>query len=140
MAGASYSRQHNATFSKDGPMDSDQLGIFNNSWDGSVAEPEWSDWYQNADDIVRQKSAYTAARLSLADPLSLIVGARYTQYSSDGSSGDMRKYNTTPYGGMTSTTAFPLTPAIPQFLPRKPNARKRVHGSLPSPVKIMKPA
>lgn len=100
MAGASYSRQHNATFSKDGPMDSDRIGIFNNSWNGSVAEPEWGDWYQNADDIVRQKSAYMAARLSLADPLSLLVGARYTQYSSDGSSGDMRKYNTTPYGGL----------------------------------------
>ncbi|HDR2710007.1 TPA: ferric-rhodotorulic acid/ferric-coprogen receptor FhuE [Enterobacter mori] len=100
MAGANYSRQHNATFSKDGPMDSDQIGIFNNSWDGSVAEPEWGDWYQNADDIVRQKSVYTATRLSLADPLSLIVGARYTQYSSNGSSGDMRKYNTTPYGGL----------------------------------------
>lgn len=100
MAGASYSRQHNATFSKDGPMDSDQLGIFNNHWDGSVAEPEWGDWYQNADDIVRQKSVYTAARFSLADPLSLILGARYTQYSTNGSSGDMRKYNTTPYGGV----------------------------------------
>ncbi|MFK3703585.1 ferric-rhodotorulic acid/ferric-coprogen receptor FhuE [Klebsiella sp. NPDC088457] len=100
MAGASYSRQHNASHSQDGPMDSDQLGIFDNRWNGRVAEPEWGDWYLNADDIVRQKSAYTAARLSLADPLSLIIGARYTQYSTSGSSGEMRKYNITPYGGL----------------------------------------
>lgn len=100
VAGVSYSRQHNATYSADGPIDSDQMGPFNNGWTGNVIDPQWGDWYQNADDIVRQKSAYTAARLSLADPLSLILGARYTQWSTYGSSGDMSKNNVTPYGGL----------------------------------------
>ncbi|MCS2148003.1 ferric-rhodotorulic acid/ferric-coprogen receptor FhuE [Scandinavium manionii] len=100
VAGVSYSRQHNSTFSADGPLDSEQMGIFNNGWTGNVVDPQWGDWYQNADDIVRQKSAYTAARLSLADPLSLILGARYTQWSTIGSSGDMSKNNITPYGGL----------------------------------------
>ena len=134
MAGANYSRQHNATFSKDGPMDSAQIGIFNNSWDGSVAEPEWGDWYQNADDIVRQKSAYTAARLSLADPLSLIVGARYTQYSSDGSSGDMRKYNTTPYGGLVYDINDSLSAYASYTSIFAPQTKRTKEGAWLSPV------
>ncbi|MEI2684345.1 ferric-rhodotorulic acid/ferric-coprogen receptor FhuE [Erwinia aphidicola] len=100
MAGVSYSRQHNATYSADGALDSSQMGSFNDAWSGNVAEPEWGDWYQNADDVVRQKSAYSAARFSLADPLSLILGARYTQWSTNGSSGDVTKNNITPYGGL----------------------------------------
>lgn len=107
MAGVSYSRQHNVTYSSNGITDEDagdiatsDIGIFNNSWNGSIAEPNWGDWYLNADDVVRQKSAYTAARFSLADPLSLIIGARYTQYSTNGSSGNMDKNNITPYAGM----------------------------------------
>lgn len=107
MAGVSYSRQHNATYSQDGVTDlenyniaSNDMGIFNNSWNGNIAEPQWQGWYQNADDTIRQKSAYTAARFSLADPLSLIIGARYTQWSTNGSSGDMTNNNTTPYAGL----------------------------------------
>lgn len=134
MAGASYSRQHNATFSKDGPMDSDQIGIFNNHWDGSVAEPTWGDWYQNADDIVRQKSAYTAARFSLADPLALILGARYTQYSTNGSSGEMRKYNTTPYGGVV----FDITDSLSAYASYTsifaPQTKRSQDGAWLSPV------
>ncbi|WP_158783404.1 ferric-rhodotorulic acid/ferric-coprogen receptor FhuE [Pantoea sp. BAV 3049] len=99
MAGVSYSRQHNATYSSDGAYNDDETLSFND-WKGDVAEPGWGDWYLNADDVVRQKSAYTAARLSLADPLSLILGARYTQWSTIGSSGDMAKNNITPYGGL----------------------------------------
>ncbi|MFS2222793.1 ferric-rhodotorulic acid/ferric-coprogen receptor FhuE [Pantoea sp. B65] len=99
VAGVSYSRQHNATYSADGSIDSEQMGSFND-WSGNVAEPQWGDWYLNADDVVRQKSTYAAARFSLADPLSLIVGARYTQWSTVGSSGDVQKNNLTPYGGL----------------------------------------
>ncbi len=107
MAGISYSRQHNATYSQDGITDPDNyniaasdMGAFNNNWNGNIAEPEWQGWYLNADDVIRQKSAYTAARFSLADPLALIVGARYTQWSTNGSSGDMEKNNITPYAGL----------------------------------------
>jgi len=100
VAGVSYSRQHNATYSSDGAYDEGQMGSFHDSWDGDVAEPEWGDWYQNADDVVRQKAVYSAARFSLADPLSLIIGARYTQWSTMGSSGNEKKNNVTPYGGL----------------------------------------
>lgn len=107
MMGVSYSRQHNVTESQDGVTDLDNydiatgdIGVFNNNWNGKVVDPQWQGWYDNANDVVRQKSAYTAARFSLADPLSLIVGARYTQYSTNGSSGNMDKNNLTPYAGL----------------------------------------
>jgi outer membrane receptor for ferric coprogen and ferric-rhodotorulic acid len=134
MAGASYSRQHNATESRDGPLESEQMGIFSNNWDGSVAEPTWGDWYQNADDIVRQKSAYTAARLSLADPLSLILGARYTQYSTNGSSGDMRKYNITPYGGVVYDITDSLSGYASYTSIFSPQTKRDVSGAWLSPV------
>lgn len=134
MAGASYSRQHNATFSQDGPMDSDQIGIFDNRWNGSVGEPEWNAWYVNADDIVRQKSTYTAARFSLADPLSLIVGARYTQYSTNGSSGDMRKYNTTPYGGLVYDINDSLSAYASYTSIFAPQTKRNKEGAWLSPV------
>lgn len=107
MIGAGYSRQHNATYSQDGVTDLDNyniatrdMGLFNNRWNGNIAEPQWQGWYQNADDTVRQKSAYSAARFSLTDPLSLIIGARYTRWSTNGSSGNVTKNNTTPYAGL----------------------------------------
>ena len=107
MAGISYSRQHNATYSQDGITDADNydisaadMGVFDNHWSGNIGEPEWQSWYVNANDIVRQKSVYTAARFSLADPLTLIAGARYTQWSTDGTSGNMAKNNITPYAGL----------------------------------------
>lgn len=134
MAGASYSRQHNASFSQDGPMDSEQLGVFNNGWNGSVAQPEWGDWYLNADDIVRQKSAYTAARFSLADPLSLIVGARYTQYSANGSSGDMRKYNVTPYGGVVYDITESLSAYASYTSIFSPQTKRSADGGWLSPI------
>jgi Outer membrane receptor for ferric coprogen and ferric-rhodotorulic acid len=100
VAGMSYSRQTNRYYSAGADIDTADIGVFDNNWNGSLAEPAWSDWTLTSDDIVRQKSAYTAARFSLADPLSLIVGARYTQWSTHGSSGDMSKNNITPYAGL----------------------------------------
>lgn len=107
MLGVNYSRQHNATDSSNGTTSEDgseitssDIGIFDNHWNGNIAQPTWGDWYQNANDIIRQKSAYTAARFSLADPLALIVGARYTQYRNNGSSGNMEKNNLMPYAGV----------------------------------------
>ncbi|MGO3414382.1 MAG: ferric-rhodotorulic acid/ferric-coprogen receptor FhuE [Kluyvera intermedia] len=134
MAGASYSRQHNATSSQDGPMEASQMGIFDNNWNGSVSQPTWGDWYQNANDIVRQKSAYTAVRLSLADPLSLILGARYTQYSTDGSSGDMRKYNTTPYGGLVYDLTESLSAYASYTSIFAPQTKRSVDGKWLSPI------
>lgn len=134
VAGVSYSRQHNATWSANGPIDGEQMGSFNNGWHGNVIDPDWGDWYQNADDVVRQKSAYSAARLSLADPLSLILGARYTQWSTHGSSGNMRKNNVTPYGGLVydindTWSAYASYTSIFQ-----PQTKRDTSGSYLSPI------
>jgi outer membrane receptor for ferric coprogen and ferric-rhodotorulic acid len=134
MLGTSYSRQHNATHSQDGEMDDAQIGIFNSGWNGSVAEPQWGGWYLNADDTVRQQSAYTAARFSLGDPLALIVGARYTRYSTSGSSGEMRKYNLTPYGGVV----YDITPGLSAYASYTsifaPQTKRSVDGAWLAPV------
>jgi outer membrane receptor for ferric coprogen and ferric-rhodotorulic acid len=56
------------------------VGDFND-WDGSYPEPEFSGTADYISRIrTRQAAAYSALRLSLADPLKLIVGARYTDY------------------------------------------------------------
>ncbi|MNZ70943.1 FhuE receptor precursor [compost metagenome] len=83
---------------------------------------------------MRQKSAYTAARFSLADPLALILGARYTQYSTNGSSGEMRKYNTTPYGGVV----FDITDSLSAYASYTsifaPQTKRSQDGAWLSPV------
>ncbi|MCT9872467.1 TonB-dependent receptor, partial [Paenarthrobacter aurescens] len=50
--------------------------------------------------LVRQKSAYLATRINLADPLHLIVGARYTNWNRQTLTAEMEKNNITPYGGV----------------------------------------
>lgn len=63
-----------------------ELGSTGNffDWDGSYPEPTYS---PDADYAMRvrgrQSAAYTALRLSLADPLKLIAGARLSQWKSD---------------------------------------------------------
>jgi outer membrane receptor for ferric coprogen and ferric-rhodotorulic acid len=81
-------------------------------------------------DDIRQSSAYTSARFSLADPLHLIVGARYTEYNirynpsgSPSTRLESTKDDVTPYAGlvMTSTKTGPHTPAIPLSSSRRTN-------------------
>lgn len=134
MAGVSYSRQHNVTDSSDGPLTSEQLGAFRSNWNGDIIDPAWGDWYQNSDDVVRQKSAYTATRLSLADPLSLIVGARYTQYSTSGSSGEMRKNNITPYGGLVYDITESLSAYASYTSIFSPQTKRSESGAWLSPI------
>ena len=95
LAGGNYSRQRNSYDTAVDPAV--VIGDFNH-WNGDVTA-NWGSWTPSSD-TVRQKSAYTAARFSLADPLALIIGARYTQYSTHGTSADMEKNNLTPYSGL----------------------------------------
>lgn len=46
------------------------------------------------------KSLYAATRISLADPLHLIVGARYTNWRIDTLTYSMEQNHTTPYAGL----------------------------------------
>lgn len=82
------------------------IGSFS-SWHGNIADPNWTDWKLYSKDDIRQSSAYTSARFSLADPLHLILGARYTNYTikyNPAGAPDTRLKSTkddiTPYAGL----------------------------------------
>lgn len=84
MFGGSYSRQRNnydnayPVNDNSGLMD---VGSINRYSGKTLADPTWSDWALYQRDVIRQKSVYAATRISLADPLHLILGARYTEWS-----------------------------------------------------------
>ena len=53
-------------------------------WDGSYPEPQWSDTATLASRYTtKQAGWYGALRFSLADPLKLIVGGRYSTWKTD---------------------------------------------------------
>ncbi|EHD22317.1 MULTISPECIES: ferric-rhodotorulic acid/ferric-coprogen receptor FhuE [Brenneria] len=83
MVGGSYSRQRN-NYDNSFPVN-DFYGLMDvgslYNYDGSLADPEWSPWALYSRDVIHQKSAYAATRISLADPLHLILGARFTEWS-----------------------------------------------------------
>lgn len=99
MVGASYSRQNNHYYNSQSMLSEADIGNYN-QWNGSVADPVWSDWVDYSNDTIRQKSVYAATRLSLTDPLSLIVGARYTNWRAEGSTATSDKSDVTPYAGL----------------------------------------
>lgn len=83
MLGGSYSRQRN-NYDNSYPVN-DNYGLMDvgsiYDYTGKLADPTWSDFALYQRDVIRQKSVYAATRLSLADPLHLILGARYTEWS-----------------------------------------------------------
>ncbi|MES2490702.1 MAG: TonB-dependent siderophore receptor [Pseudomonadota bacterium] len=68
------------------------------NWDGSYPEPLYNtvDITYN-DAVTTQRSVYTAVRLSLADPLKLIAGVRYTNWKSEGSATGGVSYGAHPF-------------------------------------------
>ncbi|MGO2392890.1 MAG: TonB-dependent alcaligin siderophore receptor FauA [Halomonas sp.] len=80
-------------------------GSFFNWRDSVVAKPAWGD-FANADSMrVTQSGGYVVSRFSLSDPLSLIVGARLSDWELDQNYfGDERQYRysneLTPYAGL----------------------------------------
>ncbi len=83
MFGSSYSRQRN-NYDNSYPVN-DNYGLMDvgsiYDYNGNLADPQWSEWALYQRDVIRQKAVYAATRLSLADPLHLILGARYTEWS-----------------------------------------------------------
>ncbi|CAM9643404.1 unnamed protein product [Ectocarpus sp. 12 AP-2014] len=100
VIGGSYSDQTNDyenTF-----IDGFEVDDFNN-WRGAAPNEGWAPFAPSEASSTRQKAVYSAARFSLADPLTLIAGARYTEW--DGMTEFRRldrqsKYEVTPYGGL----------------------------------------
>jgi outer membrane receptor for ferric coprogen and ferric-rhodotorulic acid len=71
------------------------------AWNGNYAQPDWStaDVFPSGGTIT-QKAGYAAVRLSLADPLTLIAGARYTDWQSEGEGANRSHKVTVPYAGL----------------------------------------
>ncbi|MCU5772105.1 ferric-rhodotorulic acid/ferric-coprogen receptor FhuE [Erwiniaceae bacterium BAC15a-03b] len=133
MAGITYSRQHNRYMSSWANISPEELGNFNN-YNGNFPETDWNEQTLAQDDTVHQKSAYTATRISLADPLHLLIGARYTKWSSSTMTQEMAQNHITPYAGLiydindTWSTYASYTSIF------KPQSYRDTSGSYLSPV------
>ena len=75
-------------------------------WDGSYPEPEWGEKTTYTTQKTKQVGGYVVARLSLADPLNLILGSRLTNWEIEGMKWNGDRYNfdhhqvVTPYAGL----------------------------------------
>ncbi|OWQ76828.1 ferric-rhodotorulic acid/ferric-coprogen receptor FhuE [Stenotrophomonas maltophilia] len=103
MAGLSYNKRDYANYGNY------QVGGAGKTWDpftsylhwtGNISEPNWNPLALASQGTITQKAGYAAARLSLADPLKLIIGARYTDWKSEGENDDREHKVTTPYAGL----------------------------------------
>ena len=101
IAGASLSRQR-TLFHLRGPINAAPVGNFLH-WDNSYPEPEWDAPVVAHKNVTRQSGIYAAARLNLSDDLKVILGGRYSQWSTDQageSPYQYRKTAFTPYAGI----------------------------------------
>ncbi|MFP2514056.1 ferric-rhodotorulic acid/ferric-coprogen receptor FhuE [Buttiauxella agrestis] len=99
MIGTSYSRQNNTYYSSWANISDTEFGNYNN-YNGDFPETDWSPLSLAQKDTIHQKSAYMATRVTLADPLHVILGARYTRYNLDTLNQKLEKNNTSPYAGI----------------------------------------
>ena len=103
MAGLSYNKREYANY---GDYQVGGAGLPWNpiasylNWTGNISEPNWNPLALASEGTITQKAGYVAARLSLADPLKLIIGARYTDWKSEGENADRSHKETTPYAGL----------------------------------------
>lgn len=103
MFGGSYARQDHDFFSyaaQSSPVVGNYL-----TWDGSIAEPTWGAQSHDLDVRTQQWGYFAATRLSLADPLKLILGGRFSSWTQEGLSygsqinfGDRDRF--LPYAGL----------------------------------------
>ena len=99
MLGGSYSKQNNRYESAWTNVFPNEIGSFY-TFDGNFPETNWNPQSLAQDDTTHMKSLYAATRISLADPLHLIVGARYTNWRIDTLAYSMEQNHTTPYAGL----------------------------------------
>jgi len=99
MFGGSYSRQTNRYTNSWANVFPDEFGSFYD-YNGHFPETNWGSQSLAQDDTTDMKSLYAATRISLADPLHLILGARYTNWKVDTMTYGMEQNHTTPYAGL----------------------------------------
>ncbi len=132
MAGVTYIRQNNRYIGTYTNLTSADVGDFND-W-GNYPEPDWSPQTLSQDNTIHQKSAYMATRISLADPLHLILGARYTRYNADTLTQNMEKNNITPYAGLVYDINETYSAYASYTSIFKPQTYRNASGAYLSPV------
>jgi outer-membrane receptor for ferric coprogen and ferric-rhodotorulic acid len=132
MLGVTYLRQNDRYFSASTSFTSADVGDFND-W-GNYPEPDWDDQSLSQDNTIHQKSAYLATRMSLADKLNLILGARYTQYTADTLTQNMEKNNVTPYAGLVYDINDTYSAYASYTSIFKPQTYRNASGAYLSPV------
>ncbi|MEN0615171.1 ferric-rhodotorulic acid/ferric-coprogen receptor FhuE [Klebsiella indica] len=100
MIGGSYSKQNNRYFSAWANVFPDEIGSFYNFNSSGFPETNWGPQSLAQDDTTRMKSLYAATRFSLLDPLHLILGVRFNNWSIETLTYTMEKNHTTPYAGV----------------------------------------
>ena len=137
--GLSRSR-HYADFDSRPALDWAPVGDFR-EWDGSYPEPQWdSETVSASRNTTEQNGLYGAARLSLAEPLTLIVGGRYSQWKTDavGWDGSARnkfdKNEFTPYAGLLFDFARDYTAYVSYTGIFKPQASRDRNGGWLDPL------
>ncbi|MBN4997622.1 ferric-rhodotorulic acid/ferric-coprogen receptor FhuE [Stenotrophomonas maltophilia] len=105
MAGLSYNKREFANYGDFQPDFNDPNAQYLPlasyfGWTGDFPQPNWRPLKLASQGTITQKAGYAAARLSLADPLKLIIGARYTDWKSEDEGNDRSHKVTTPYAGL----------------------------------------
>jgi len=97
MAGISYNKREYANYGnyQQGWLPLDDYRDFN----GDFPEPTWAPLKLAERGTITQKAGYAAARISLADPLKIILGTRFTDWQSRNQGSDRSHSVTTPYAG-----------------------------------------
>ena len=103
MAGLSYNKREYANYGDyqvgGAYLPWDPFASYFN-WTGNISQPNWNPLALASRGTITQKAGYLATRLSLGDPLKLILGARYTNWKSEGENDDREHKVTTPYAGL----------------------------------------
>jgi outer membrane receptor for ferric coprogen and ferric-rhodotorulic acid len=109
-------------------------------WNGQYPYPDFASSSERVSIArTRQSGAYAAARLSLADPLKLVIGARYARWKNDTDDSTAGIYReqaskTIPYAGLI----YDLTPTYSAFVSYTqifdPQNNRRQDGSYLDPV------
>ena len=88
---------------RDWPGYSGELAPIGNffEWDGSYPRPDWNpksnpDWDSNR----RKTSAYASGQFSISDPLTVILGARHTDWRAELADDDRKFTEVTPFAGL----------------------------------------
>ncbi|MDM0005759.1 TonB-dependent siderophore receptor [Variovorax sp. J22G73] len=112
-----------------------------NNWSGAYPEPAWGALSYYGKSETRQDALYGAARLNLADPLKLIVGARVTNYEKTGddiySNPYRLKFNSevTPYAGIVFDMSKELSLYASYTDIFQPQNARDINGTYLDPIK-----